>query len=51
MSNLWQFFINHWLAIFWVVIVAALVIVGMVKLYDEILFRIERRRYRRTLRS
>jgi len=50
MSEVWQFFISHWLAIFWVMILVPLVIVGVVKLVDEIRFRIERRRYRRSIK-
>jgi hypothetical protein len=50
MTEIWQFFISHWLAIFWAMILVPLAIVGMVKLVDEIQFRIERRRYRRSIR-
>jgi len=51
MTEVWQFFISHWLAIFWAIILFAFLIIGVVKLVDEILFRIERRRYRKTIRS
>jgi len=44
---LWQFFISHWLGIFWSIIGAPLIIIGVMKVYDEVRFQIERRRYQR----
>ena len=47
MSDLWHFFITHWLVIFWVWIGLAFGIMGIWIGAHELLFRIERRRYRR----
>lgn len=50
MSSLWDFFISHWLLLFWVMILGAFLIIGAIKTVDEITFRIDRRRYRRIIR-
>lgn len=46
MAEIWHFFIRHWLGIFWSTIAAPLLVIGVMKMFDEVRFRIERRRYR-----
>ncbi|AWN05940.1 hypothetical protein SEA_CRICKO_77 [Streptomyces phage CricKo] len=54
MSTVWDFFIAYWLMIFWAMIGAAFLSIGVLKGIDliiaEIRFQIERRRYRRARR-
>jgi len=50
MPNLWHFFTEHWLAVYWAWIILAFTIVGIWIGVHEILFRIERRRYQRQLK-
>lgn len=45
MLNLWGFFMAHWLAVFWAVILTAFLIIGVIRAVDEIRLKIERRRY------
>jgi len=49
MSNPWHFMAEHWLLIFWGFIILGFVLIGIWSGLNEILYRIERRRYRKSL--
>lgn len=50
MSSLWDFFISHWLLVFWTMIFGAFAFIAAMKVVEEVQFRIDRRRYRRIIR-
>lgn len=47
MSFIWDYFMAHWLAVWWIFIGGIILCGALTLAKDEILFRIERRRHQR----